>query len=97
MSAVEKTVTLGSGKKLSVREITPSRMLKLLAVEDAASTPGWVRYALSICSVTAIDDVPVPFPETADEIEQLADRIGNEGVIAMSKVVWDEKDEQAKN
>ena len=44
-----------------------------------------MRYALMICSVNAIDGKPVLMPRTKDAVRELARRIGNAGMDALSK------------
>ena len=39
-----------------------------------------------ICSVRAVDGVPVQMPQTKDEIKDLARRIGNDGLAALQSV-----------
>lgn len=60
----------------------------------AAST--WLSYAQMICSVRAVDGVPVQMPATKDDIRDLARRIGNEGIMVLQSLFFtsDSQEEQ---
>ncbi|WP_428375198.1 hypothetical protein [Lichenicoccus sp.] len=61
-------------------------MLDLLeAAGSAASSEAWMRYALMICSVNAIDGRPVLMPRSKDAVRELARKIGNVGMDALSR------------
>lgn len=80
-------VVTASGRKLSLREIDPGDMLDLIeaagSAMNGASASSWLSYAQMVCSVTAIDGVPVQMPASKEEVKDLARRIGNEGVTAL--------------
>ncbi len=90
MSMLPETLEFGSGRKLSLCELDPGDMLDLIeAAGSAVSGPSaspWLAYAQMICSVRAIDGVPVQMPQTKDEIKDLARRIGNDGLAALQSV-----------
>jgi len=62
-------------------------MLDLIEAAGSAiakdSAHAWLSYAQMICSVTAIDNVPVQMPATKGEIRDLARRLGTDGVNAL--------------
>ena len=79
------------GRRFSLRETNPSDMLDLMeAAGSAASSTAWLRYALMICSVSAIDGKPVLMPSTKNGIRELGKRIGNTGMDALAAVHYPE-------
>ena len=99
MTTIPKEITTASGKKLELRELDPGNMLDLIEVAgtamQSASAGAWMGYAQMICSVDAIDGVPVEMPETKEQVKQLARRIGNDGIIALQAVFYPPKDKNA--
>ncbi len=57
------------------------RLFKAAGPQLAQNGP-WLGIALLACSVTAIDDVPVPMPGTELQIEALVARLGDTGIAA---------------
>lgn len=88
------------GRVFSVKDLDPGDMLDLFEAADGRNK-SWLAYASRICSVRAIDGVPVPFPRTPDEVKDLARRIGSAGVDAIYESLIAEeqpkKAETAKN
>jgi hypothetical protein len=75
----------GDGRRFTLREANPADMLDLIeAAGTAASSGAWMRYALMICSVSAIDGKPVLMPLTKNGVRELAKRIGNTGMDALA-------------
>lgn len=84
-------VTTEDGRRLSLREINPGDMLDLIeAAGSAAGSAAWMRYALLICSVEAIDGKPVMMPHTKDAVRDLGRKIGNVGIAALSSFHYPE-------
>ena len=84
----------GDGRRFSLREANPADMLDLIeAAGNAASSGAWMRYALMICSVCAIDGKPVLVPLTKNAVRELGKRIGNVGMEALARVHYPEEDE----
>ena len=84
-----KTVTDRNGRVIGYREMNPADMLDLLEAAGAASqNGGWVAYAITICSVTAIDGNPVPTPRTKDQVKALAARLGNASYVALANEMF---------
>ena len=84
----------GDGRRFSLRQASPADMLDLIeAAGNAASSGAWMRYALMICSVSAIDSKPVLVPLTKDAVRELGRRIGNVGMEALARVHYPEEDE----
>ena len=77
----------GDGRRFALREANPGDMLDLIEAAGAAASSGaWMRYALMICSVNAIDGKPVMMPVTKEGIRELGRRIGNVGMEALARV-----------
>ena len=74
------------GSEMCIRDrINPGDMLDLIeAAGSAAGSAAWMRYALLICSVEAIDGKPVMMPHTKDGVRELGRKIGNAGIAALS-------------
>ncbi len=76
----------GDGRRFALQSSTPADMLDLLeAAGNAASSEAWMRYALMICSVNAIDGRPVLMPRSKDAVRELGRKIGNVGMDALSR------------
>ena len=95
MTTIPKEITTSSGKKLDLRELDPGDMLDLIEVAgsamQSASAGAWMGYAQMICSVDAIDGVPVEMPATKEQVKQVARRIGNDGIVALQAVFYPPK------
>lgn len=85
-------ITTSDGVKLSLKELDPGDMLDLIEAAGSAmggqSSGAWLGYAQMICSVNAIDGVPVHMPSTKGEVKELARRIGNLGIVALQPVFY---------
>ncbi|MFT8440065.1 hypothetical protein [Acetobacter fabarum] len=78
-----KEITSSSGMRIEYKENTPSDVLRILEAAGFDPTPSWMKYALMICSVYAIDGIPVPLPQNKAQIEQTGDRLGVDGISAL--------------
>ena len=66
-------------------------MLDLIeAAGSAASSSAWMRYALMICSVSAIDGKPIMIPTTKQGVRELGCKIGNVGMEALARCHYPE-------
>jgi hypothetical protein len=75
-----------AGRTLTFRRLDALdrlRLFKALGAELSLNAP-YLGMALLVCSVTAIDDVPVPPPVTEEQLESLARRLGDEGIAAIA-------------
>jgi hypothetical protein len=92
VTALPDVVETQDGRKLSLREIDPADMLDLIeaagSAVNGASASAWLSYAQMICSVTAIDGVPVQMPLTKAEVRDLARRVGNSGVSVLEPLFY---------
>ena len=96
----ESNITTGTGTVLTVKKLTPSGLLRIYeACGGFVPSPAWVRLAQYAVSVVAADGVPLPSARPKREIEQRADRIGEDGLSAVMRF-FDDGDagaEVAKN
>ena len=84
-------IEVGDGRRFSLREANPGDMLDLIeAAGSAASSSAWMRYALMICSVSAIDGKPVMMPTTKQGVRELGCKIGNIGMEALARCHYPE-------
>ncbi len=87
--AMPDSVTDAQGRVLKLHVMDPMDMLDLYeAAGDVAGNATWVRYAMILASVTQIDDLPIPAPKTKDQIRALGKRLGNDGLVAVAKVMF---------
>ncbi len=93
---VPAEIDSGDGRRFALREANPGDMLDLIEVAGtAASSAAWMRYALMICSVNAIDGKPVMMPMTKEGVRELGRRIGNAGMEALARVHYPDDAEAA--
>ena len=74
-----------AGRRLSLRRLTALDKLRLFKAAGSmlAQNRPWLGMALLACSVTAIDDVPVPPPGSEAQIEALVHLLGDDGIAAV--------------
>ena len=86
-------IDCSDGRRFTLREANPGDMLDLIeAAGSAASSSAWMRYALMICSVSAIDGKPVMMPTTKQGVRELGSKIGNIGMEALARIHYPEND-----
>jgi hypothetical protein len=73
-----------SGRRLALRRLTALDKLRLFKAAGPvlAQNQPWLGMALLACSVTAIDEVPVPPPVNEAQIEALVRMLGDHGIAA---------------
>ena len=77
------------GRAFTTKEMDPGDLLELLEASGANSgNAAWVRLAMVICSVTAIDGVPVPAATKKQDVVATAKRIGNDGLVALNAAMF---------
>lgn len=82
------------GRRLQLRDANPADMLDLIeAAGSAAGSAAWMRYALMICSVSAIDGKPVIMPSTKEGVRELGRRLGNVGMDALARAHYPDPEE----
>ena len=83
------TATDANGRKIALRAMDPADLLDVLEwAGSAASNEVWLRYATIVCSVTDVDDVPVPRPRDKDGIKRIARQLGNAGMAAVTAALF---------
>jgi hypothetical protein len=82
-------VTDSKGRKYKLRELDPADALDVLeAAGELSSNLGWVQYATSLCSVAEIEGIPVPMPRNKNAIRDLGRRVGNSGLVAITRALY---------
>ena len=96
MTLAAKRIDSGDGRTFDLREINPGDMLDLIeAAGSASASDAWMRYAVMICSVEAIDGKPV-MPTTKNAIRELGRRIGNAGMEALAIAIYPVVDQEER-
>jgi hypothetical protein len=88
-SGATETLLDGDGRQLAIRRLNALDRLRLFKAAGPllAQNPPWLGMALIACSVTAIDDVPVPPPTNEYQIEAMIGRLGDAGVAAVAEAL----------
>ena len=79
----------GEGRALELRRmgaLDKLRMFKALGPALSQNAP-YLGMAMLACSVTAIDDVPVPPPASELQVEQMVQRLGDGGIAAVAEAL----------
>ena len=85
-AAAAPTITDATGRRIALRRLTALDKLRLFkaAGSELSQNQPWLGMAVLACSVTSIDDVPVPPPMTEQQIESMISRLGDAGVAAVA-------------
>ena len=85
-SAIIQTIVDADGRHLAVRRLNALDRLRLFKAAGPvlAQNQPWLGMALIACSVSAIDDVPMPQPSTESQIEAMVGRLGDAGIAAVA-------------
>jgi hypothetical protein len=83
------TTTDEMGRALAVRRPTALDTLRLFKAAGPvlAQNEPWLAIASLACSVQSIDDVPVPMPTNEKQIESIVQKLGDQGLEAIGKVL----------
>jgi hypothetical protein len=89
-----QTVIDSEGRRLSVRRLTALDRLRLFkaAGPSLAQNQPWLGMALIACSVSAIDEVPIPSPVNELQIEAMIARLGDPGITAIVQALQQRHD-----
>ena len=90
-------VTDETGRRLTLRALNALEKLRLFkaAGPALAGNEPWLGMALLACSVSALDDVPVPMPADERGIEALVAKLGDAGLAAIATHLRAEPDARA--
>lgn len=98
MMKLPEELEIAPGRTLALRELDPGDMLDLIEAGGTATAGAaastWLSYAQMVCSVRAVNGVPVQMPVTKDEIRDLARRIGNDGIMLLQPFFFDADSQQ---
>lgn len=88
-AAAERQVVDGTGRKITVRGLTALDKLRIFkaAGPELSLNQAWLAVAVLASSVTAIDDVPIPFPANEAHIEAIVSRLGDGGLEAVAEAI----------
>ena len=77
------------GRKIVIRYPTALDTLRLFKAAGPvlAQNEPWLAMAMLAFAVQEIDGVPIPSPSSESQIENLIDRLGDEGLAAVAAVV----------
>lgn len=91
-ASASHTVADSDGRRLSLRRLTALDKLRLFKAAGPvlAQNQPWLGMAMLACSVSAIDDVPVPPPASEQQIEALVSRLGDNGIAAAATALGGE-------
>jgi hypothetical protein len=80
------------GRRLGLRRLTALDKLRLFKAAGPvlAQNPSWLGMAVLACSVTSIDDVPLPAPASESQIEAVVQRLGDDGIAAVGAALSDD-------
>ena len=85
-AATAPVVTDAEGRRITLRRLSALDKLRLFKAAGPvlAQNQPWLGMAVLACSVTAIDEVPVPAPATEQQIEAMVARLGDAGINAIA-------------
>ncbi len=80
------TVTDAAGRRITLHRLTALDKLRLFKAAGPllSQNQHWLGMAALACSVSAIDNVPVPPPATEQQIEAMVARLGDPGIAAIA-------------
>lgn len=84
-----QTVTDSEGRSLTIRRLGALDKLRLFKAAGPvlAQNHLWLGMATLACSVSAIDDIPIPPPVSEGQIEGLVSRLGDSGITAVAQAL----------
>jgi hypothetical protein len=98
--AIKAFVAVDSkGRQLMLRHLTALDTLRLFKAAGPvlAQNEPWLSMAGLAFSVLEIDGIPVPPPTTETQIENLIDRLGDEGLVAIADLIRDHQENPDRN
>ena len=74
------------GRRLALRRLNALDRLRLFkaAGPTLSQNQHWLGMAVLACSVSAIDDIPIPVPANEQQIEAMVARLGDVGIAAVA-------------
>ena len=77
------------GRKIVVRRPTALDTLRLFKAAGPvlAQNEPWLSMAVLAFSVLEIDGIPIPVPSNESQIENMIDRLGDDGIAAVAEIV----------
>ena len=91
LQSVHQSVTVqdSQGRTLTLRRLAALDRLRLFKAAGPllAQNHLWLGMATLACSVSAIDDIPIPSPTNEAQIEALVARLGDPGLAAVAEAL----------
>jgi hypothetical protein len=83
------TTVDSKGRRLTLRRLTALDTLRLFKAAGPllAQNEAWLSMAGLAFSILDIDGIPVPTPSTEPQIENLIERLGDEGLAAIADAI----------
>lgn len=89
-------VTDSLERKIVLKTLGPADMLNLFEAAGANSgNAAWMRFAMELASVRSVDGVPLPFAIKKEQLLMAAERLGNEGMMAVHLKLFPPEEEGA--
>lgn len=86
------TVTDARGRSLEVKRLSRRETMRLMRQWGQASNiETWLGNSLLAACVRGIDGVPVPMPNTVDQVENLADKLDDDGLSAVANWIAEQR------
>ena len=88
-ATASQSVVDADGRRLTIRKLTSLDKLRLFKAAGPllAQNHPWLGMATLACSVSAIDDIPIPSPTTEAQVESLVSRLGDCGIAAIAQAL----------
>jgi hypothetical protein len=90
----DEVVRDAAGRRIALRRLGALDKLRLFEAAGPvlSGNDRWLGMAVLACSVTAIDDVPWPMPVNKQGIEAMVQRLGDDGIAAVSAALAPDDD-----
>jgi hypothetical protein len=94
MTDVSVTITDSRGRSLEVRRLSRRETMRLMRQwGQASNVEAWLGNSLLAACVRAIDGVPVPMPNTPDQVENLVEKLDDAGLRAVAEWLQEQQPE----
>lgn len=86
---MERIITDKAGRKLSLRNVGVLETLRLYKAlgPELSINHAYIGMAIVVASVAILDGVPLPFPNSEAGVENLLQRLGDDGAAAVAAAI----------
>jgi hypothetical protein len=90
-------ITDAAGRRLALRMLSARERFELFKAipNEQQGNLSWMGWALSACSVRAVDDVPLPMPTNEKEISALVAQLDDDGIEVAQQFIINRQQERA--